>query len=60
MLTENLGSYNLALLSHAEGDSRTRLSLSRWADIYLAGFYLVQACLDLHSQGGAAIVNSKL
>ena len=48
MLTENVGSCNLALLSHIEGDSRTGLSLSRWADIDLAGFYLVQALTFTH------------
>ncbi|KAL9074319.1 MAG: hypothetical protein Q9161_002305 [Pseudevernia consocians] len=52
----NHGSCNLALLSHVDGNSKTALSLSRWADVYLAGYTLVQACLNLHSQGGAATV----
>lgn len=38
----------------------TALSLLRWGDIYLAGYTLVQACLNLHSQGGAATVIGKL
>lgn len=50
------GSCNLALLSYVEGNSKTALSLSRWADIYLVGYSLVQACLNLHSQGGAGTV----
>ena len=54
------GSCNLALLSYVEGNSKTALSLSRWADIYLVGYSLVQACLNLHSQGGAGTVIGKL
>lgn len=54
------GSCNLALLSYVEGDMKTAISLSRWADVYLAGYTLVQACLNLHSQGGAATVPGKL
>ena len=55
-----LGSCNLALLSYVEGNSRSALSLSRWEDIYLAGYTLVQACLNLHTEGGAATVIGKL
>lgn len=50
------GSCNLALLSYVEGKSKTAVSFSRWADIYLAGYSLIQACLNLHSQGGAATI----
>lgn len=47
-------------MSYVEGDSKTGISLSRWANVYLAGYNLVQACLNLHSQGGAATVLGKL
>ena len=53
------GSCNIALLSYVDRDTKTGFSLSRWADVYLAGYTLIQACLNLHSQGGAATVISK-
>ena len=53
------GSCNLALLSYVDGNSKTGLSFSRWANVYLAGYTLVQTCLNLHSQGGAATINGR-
>ena len=53
------GSCNIALTSYVEGSYRRAISIARWSDIYLAGYYLVQVCVHLHSQGGAATVKGK-
>ena len=53
------GSCNIALTSYVEGDYKRAASIVRWSNIYLAGYYLVQACVNLHSQGGAAVVKGK-
>ena len=63
MMIDNLeitpGSCNIALTSHVEGTYKRTVSLARWSEIYLAGYYLVQVCVSLHSQGGAATVKGK-
>ena len=46
-------------MSYVEDDHKRAFSLSRWADVYLAGYTLVQLCLNLHSQGGAATIIGK-
>ena len=46
-------------MSYVNGNYKRSTSLSRWADIYLAAYNLVQGCLNFHSQGGAATVTSK-
>ena len=53
------GSCNIALTSFVEGTSKRTVSLARWSEVYLAGYYLVQVCVNLHSQGGAATVKGK-
>ena len=55
----NLGSCNIALTSYVENNYKKAVSLTRWSDIYLAGYYLAHVCLNLHSQGGAATVKGK-
>ena len=44
-------------MSYVDGPSQKRTPLSRWANVYLAGYTLMQACLNLHSRGGAAMVD---
>ena len=46
-------------MNYVDGRSKRGTSLSRWVDIYLAGYNLMQACLNLHSQGGAATIGGK-
>lgn len=53
------GSCNLALMTYVDGRAERGTSLSRWGDIFYAGYTLTQACLNLHSQGGAATIGAQ-
>ena len=46
-------------MSYVEGFYKSTVSIARWSDVYRTAYYLVQVCVNLHSQGGAAIVKGK-
>ena len=57
---EYQGECNIALLSYVNRDTRVSVSATEWSKVLAAGLQTLLTCLLPHSQGGAAVVNSKL